>query len=459
MKTIDSADVVVVGAGIIGVAAAYFLAKKGLDVIVCDTRNIASGASGRCGGMVCHCHGRDLNIEHTMFRLMYSYENTRILRDVQEHETDIDFEYQQVGSLDIAVSEEEFEEVKRLYHIQKKVGDKEIILLDKKETLDCMPTLNADKVVGSKLRPSDGNLAPFKMCHAFAQAGTRYGARYRTYTHVTRIAEEKGRVTGVETDKGFIASKWVINATNAWARLLHKECDAVLPMRVFGCITEPIPHTPKYAWEAIINDDYIYGGFQMKCNALSFGGPAQPYERYRKDQDYLGYYQERLELVDMKKYGGYLTELFPSLKNTKIIRSWGGVMAFAPDGAPLVGPSQEVEGLIHCVSFYGGMANGAVFGRTAAECVYQKETTFPIFPFNPGRFKGQEYQGPEPWDLGVVYGYAAKVRQEQGFQVDFNKVAKINLDKPFAENVKPGIRLWGDWNWESRYGIDAGEGV
>ncbi|MCL2164123.1 MAG: FAD-binding oxidoreductase [Oscillospiraceae bacterium] len=453
MKKIDAADVVVIGGGIMGVASAYFLGKKGKSVILCEARNLASGATGRCGGMVSHCHGRDLCIEHTMLRLMYTYENTRILRDFQAHEAKIDFEYRQIGSLDIATTEDDYEAIKRLYKIQKNVGDKEIILLDKKDLLECMPTLNPSLAIGARLRPSDGNLAPYKMTHAFAQiAQDKYHVKFMPFTPVRKIVEQDGVVKGVLTNNGFISSQWVVNATNAWARLLSPECDAVMPMRAFACVTEPIFPTPGYPWEAMVNGDYTYGSFQMHSQNLSFGGPARPDSLYSRKDNFAGYYQERIELDDLKRCSGYLAELFPSLKNTKIIRTWSGVMALAPDGAPLVGHSETTEGLVHCVSFYGGMANGAVFGRTVAEIIADDKTTFPISLFNPGRFKGIQYKGPEPWDLGLAYEYACNERLATGIKINYDHVAKINLDKPFEKIVAPGINLWNGWDWRSRIG-------
>ena len=110
-KIIDKADVVVIGGGAVGTSAAYHLALKKKKVILCEMNNIASGATGRCGGMVVHCYGRELNIEKTAQRLMYTRENTKIMKEYQKS-FDIDFEFRQIGCLDIAISEEEFESLK-----------------------------------------------------------------------------------------------------------------------------------------------------------------------------------------------------------------------------------------------------------------------------------------------------------------------------------------------------------
>ena len=91
-KVIKEADVVVIGGGAVGTAAAYHLASRGKKVVLCEMRNIASGATGRCGGMVVHCYGRFVNIEKTDYRLLFTRANTEIMKDYQKA-FEIDFEF------------------------------------------------------------------------------------------------------------------------------------------------------------------------------------------------------------------------------------------------------------------------------------------------------------------------------------------------------------------------------
>jgi glycine/D-amino acid oxidase-like deaminating enzyme len=101
----SSADVVVIGGGAVGTSVAYHLARRGKKVVLCEARNIGSGASGRCGGMVVHCYGREVNINKTDLRLMYTRANTEIMKEYARG-FEIDFELRQVGCLDIVVDEE-----------------------------------------------------------------------------------------------------------------------------------------------------------------------------------------------------------------------------------------------------------------------------------------------------------------------------------------------------------------
>jgi glycine/D-amino acid oxidase-like deaminating enzyme len=207
-KIIDKADVVVIGGGAVGTSAAYHLAKRGKKVILCEMRNIASGASGRCGGMVVHCYGRDLNIEKTVYRLMFTNANTEIMKEYQKN-FEIDFEFRQVGCLDIAISDEEFEQLKKLADLQHKLGDSEILLLDKKQTLAEMPNLNPGLVSGSRLRRSDGNLNPFLLSRSQAWEAQKLGAKIKTHAKVENIIIKNDNVQGVELEEGIIETEWV----------------------------------------------------------------------------------------------------------------------------------------------------------------------------------------------------------------------------------------------------------
>jgi sarcosine oxidase subunit beta len=108
-KVLKKTDAVVIGGGAVGTAAAYNLAKKGKRVVLCEKKNIASGATGRCGGMVVHCYGRFVNIDKSDYRLMFTRGNTEIMKEYQKS-FEVDFEFQQVGCLDIAIDEKEYDD-------------------------------------------------------------------------------------------------------------------------------------------------------------------------------------------------------------------------------------------------------------------------------------------------------------------------------------------------------------
>lgn len=381
LKPLMTADVVIVGGGAMGTSTAYQMAKAGLDVVLCEMRTLGSGATGRCGGMVVHCYGRENNIEKTGDRLRFTRANTEMLKAFQQ-ELEIDYEFRQIGLVDVATSEAEAEELQRLIDIQRADGDEENQMLDKKQTLEIMPTLNADLVFGSRYRASDGNLAPYKMCAAFAQGAQKHGARIMTHTKVEKILIEGGKVLGVETDKGTILSKWVLNATNAWSKFLSKETEVILPVREIACVTEAIGPVPPLPFEMLLNGEFAYGGTQTATGNLTIGGPAHPRERR------LGYYNEVTTPDEVKRLGGYLATIFPKFKDLKIIRTWAGTMAFAPDAMPIVGKSSLTEGLLLAAGFAAGISQECTVGKIMTDLVTTGEVSLPIDMslYDPGRF-------------------------------------------------------------------------
>ena len=172
-------EVVIVGAGLMGCSVGYRLARAGMSVVILEMRNIASGASGRNGGMVTQLDGRDCNKEAILNRLTYTRENNKMLPSLAE-ELKCDFEYEKDGGIDIATTEEEWEYFeKKLVPFQKKVGDDEVMLLDKKETKKVCPLLS-NIAQGARFRPSDGTLNPFQLNLGFAAAAERKGAKIFT---------------------------------------------------------------------------------------------------------------------------------------------------------------------------------------------------------------------------------------------------------------------------------------
>lgn len=397
-KVQEKADVVVIGGGAVGTSAAYHLSLKGKKVILCEMGNIASGATGRCGGMVVHCYGRDLNINKTDYRLMFTRANTEIMKQYQKT-FEIDFEFRQVGCLDIAISEEEFEDLKRLVKIQSSLGDDEIELLDKKETLKVMHNLNPDLIFGSRLRRSDGNLNPFLLARAQAGEAQKLGAEILLQTKVDEILILNNEVQGVRINDTIIESEYVVNAANGWASLLTEGTE-VIPVRELAMVTERLPELPPQPFEMLCLGDFAYGATQTVSGNYNLGGPGPA-----KPPDY-DYFDERIYADEVLRVMSYITVIFPTLSEVAVIRSWVGTMGFTPDGMPSIGPMPGIKGLFLTAGYPAGMSWAAVSGKLAAEYICDKKTSLPINRMDPGRFIGKpKIKWPQPYDLTVCHDF------------------------------------------------------
>ena len=350
----EKAEIIVIGGGLMGCSIAYYLSKGKKEVVIFEKGNIASGASGRNGGQVIQLEGRDKNPETIKSRLAITKENNEILKNL-EKELNFNFEYQRIGSLDIALSKEEWEDIKETVKAQKKAGDNEIELLDKKETLKLSPVLS-DNIFGSRFRPSDGTVNPFFLTYGFAFSAQKLGAKIFTYTPVKRIIKENGKVRGVELENcKKIYSDIVINATNAWSSFLCPEID-ILPLRQVAVVTEPVAKLPVYPMEAFIEGDAIFTTTQTESGNLVAGGfRTQARERNL-------HYDYSVEPVELSGSSAIFKRIFKGIENISIIRSWSGTMAVTGDCLPCLGKYPGVENLYIAAGFSNGMAYGPIVG-------------------------------------------------------------------------------------------------
>lgn len=392
-------DVVVIGGGAMGSSIAYHCAVEGKRVTLVEWRNLASGASGRCGGMYMQLFGRDLNIDKTKERLMLTKMNSEMIPILQEKLGD--FEFRVRGSLDVALTDDEFRDMAEIYTVQRSLGDEEIQLLDKNETKKQMPTLT-DHIAGSRYRPSDGNLSPFKMVMAFANGAKKKGALVLTNTKVRKILEKNGRISGVETSRGIIESEWVVNATNAWASFLTKEVE-VIPVRELAMVTERVPPLKTCTFEARCAEDFAYGCTQTKSGNLLLGGPGLP---TIKGNTY-DYYDETIYLHEVQKCAVYIKNLLPTLQHINVIRSWAGTMAFTPDGIPHIGLVPGKEGLVIAAGFAAGMSEAAAVGKLISELVAHGKFSVNMEAFDPGRPSAKPIEWPHPYKHEDLHEFLA----------------------------------------------------
>ena len=399
MKKIHDADVVIIGGGAVGCSTAYHLAKKGKRVVLCEMNNIASGATGRCGGMVIHAYGRDFNIDKIGFRLMCTKANTELMKDYQKS-FEINFEFRQIGSLDIAVNEKEYEHLKDLIKIQHSLGDYEIELLDKKQTLEIIPNINSKIVFGSRFRKSDGNLNPFLLARSLCAEAQKLDVEIMCQKKVKQIITINDKVHGVLLENNLVIEcESVVNATNAWASILSPETE-IIPVRGIAMLTERMPILPAQPFEIYCLGDFVYGCTQTVSGNYNLGGAGPP-----EGPDF-NYYDENIYSYEVLRVMSFITEIFPSLKNISLIRSWAGALAFSPDGLPSIGPMPNIKGLFIAAGFPEGMSWAVVSGKLIAEFIIKGKTSLPIDRLNPGRFiKKPKIVWPQPYDMTFLHDF------------------------------------------------------
>lgn len=376
-----TADAVIIGGGVNGVAIAYNLAKRGFtNICVLERDYLASGSTGRCGAGVRAQWGTEMNLRMAMASVRM-FENMN-----EELAYDNDIEFNQGGYLLLAYTDAGWEQFKKNVVLQRAHG-LAVELLSPEAAKKVVPHLNTDQLLGATFCPTDGHCNPFKVTDAYAKAARRLGVQIYTNTTVTGIRREGDKICGVETTRGFIASPIVVNAAGGYSQDIAAMVDLAIPTyseRHQILITEPVEQMQQPMVMSFHHNLYCqqtpHGSFIM-----GLGDPTeQPGYNIEASWQFL---QEMAEKV---------TWLLPPLRHIRVVRQWAGLYNMTPDATPILGPVDEVPGFFLAVGFSGhGFMLAPAVGVLLAESILGQETDIPISPMGLGRFaRGELFREP-----------------------------------------------------------------
>ncbi|MHB1393552.1 MAG: NAD(P)/FAD-dependent oxidoreductase [Clostridia bacterium] len=379
-----TASIVIIGGGISGAAIAYNLAKKGVkDIVVLEKGYLASGSTGRCGAGVRMQWGTEMNCSFAKYSIDF-FEKAN-----EELQYDGDIEFKQGGYLIVASTEKEELQFKKNLELQHRLGIPSSFLTPK-EAKEIIPYMDETKITCATFCPKDGHLNPFKSTDAYAKAARRLGVEIMTYTTVTGIKVLNGKITGVETDKGFISTPIVVNAAGGYSKHIGDMAGVDVPLypeRHQILVTEPVA--------PLQGPMYMSFSLNIYCQQTPEGsfimGRGDPYEPRE---------------FNLKSSWSFLEEmaetcctLLPLLKKLNVVRQWSGLYEITPDRQPLYGPVKEVEGFYLACGFSGhGFMFAPATGIVMAETILGEPTTLPIAVLDKERFA----RGEEVWEPSVV---------------------------------------------------------
>lgn len=383
-----TADVAVIGAGLVGSAAALALRRAGLSVILLDKGFTGSQASGVNYGGV-RRQGRSLE------QLPLSQRAHKIWPHLPEL-IGTDGEYSRSGHLKIARTEADFAQLETYAESARPYGlDLELISSD--AVKDRFPWLSG-KVAGASLCHEDGHANPRLVAAAYANAAGKAGAQVLDHMAVKQV-----EVTG----SGFailaqgsantalrnnldetveITCTTVINSAGAWADQFAELFKEPVPLtRIYPSmvVTEPLPlRLPLSIGE---EGGGFYGRQVTRGNYVMGGGRGIVLD----DPDY-----SRPSVLAAAEVMQRAIELFPHLENAQVIRFWSGTEAEMADGNPVIGPSSTTPGLFHAFGFCGaGFQTGPAVGEILSELITNGETPTSIKEFSINRFQTAAGQG------------------------------------------------------------------
>lgn len=374
----DAYDVVIVGGGSHGLAAAYYLARDHAigNVAVLEKGYIGSGAAGR---------------NTTILRSNYKtpegarfYDASVKLYERLSRELGFNLLFSQCGHLTLAHSDRAMfvmanrAEVNRLQGI-----DSRLIGPDEVKRLAPAMHVSGDAaypIMGALYHPPGGIIRHDAVVWGFARGADAGGAEIHPYTEVTGIERLNGRVTGVQTNRGRIKAGVVLNCTAGWSTLIADMAGVRLPITTHilqACVTEPLK--PLLDVVIVSSQMHVYIS-QTDRGEFLMGAEIEPWTTYRM-QGTLNFLQEVTR---------HALELFPQLERARLLRSWAGLCDLSPDYSPILGKT-EVEGF-HISAGWGtyGFKAAPIVGRTLAQLAATGRTPELIAPFSLERFHTDE---------------------------------------------------------------------
>jgi len=413
------ADVVVVGAGIVGSAAAYFLARRGARVVVVERGRVPGEQSRKNWGFV-RQQGRD------PLEMPLVMEANRMWRGL-ERELDADLDWVQGGNLALAADAERLARFEAWMPVAREFG-LETRVLRGADLQRIVPGLGGDWV-GGMYTPGDGHAEPEKATDAFARAAVAHGASLRLDCAVQGVTTRAGAVSGVVTERGEIRAPAVVCAAGAWSARLARTLALDLPQRwVRGTVarTTVAPVVTRCAvWgPGVAFRQRRDGSFNIAAGgALDHDVTLDSLRQLRfflpnfwKNKSLFRFHVGRPLLASVAaalpgsparrqplvwdralepapnpaKVQRSLAELqrvLPALPPLGIAKSWAGYIDAAPDLVPVLGEVPGLSGFVLATGFSGhGFAMGPIAGRLVAELIVDGKPSLDISGFRFSRF-------------------------------------------------------------------------
>jgi 4-methylaminobutanoate oxidase (formaldehyde-forming) len=377
----------VIGGGVGGCSILYWLARLGWnDVVLCERADLTSGSTFHSAGLVGQLRG-SLSLTRMM---MESVDLYRTLGD----EVSLDTGWQEVGSLRLASSEERMEELSRQAGWAKTFG-LPLELISASEAKELFPPISIDGVLGAAYLPTDGYIDPSQLTFALAEGARRHGAEIATQTRVTAINVERGRVKGVETDKGSIEADVVVNAGGMYAPEIGALVGVnvpIVPMAHEYLVTKPagLPlDMPTMRDPSLLvyfrpeSGGLIMGGYERDCAPWSLDGIPADFNSRLLEEDWPRF-EELMENAVVR---------VPGLSEMEVVRLINGPEAFTPDGEFILGPS-NVRGFWVAAGFCAhGLAGAGGLGKLVAEWIVDGTPSLDVWEMDSRRF-GAAYRDP-----------------------------------------------------------------
>ena len=367
-------DVVIIGAGVHGLATAYYLGMQGVrNVAVLEKGYLGSGNSGRNTAIV---RSNYRTPEGILF-----YDQSLKLYEELSANLGYNVLFSQQGHLTLAHADATVNGLRIRAEANKVLGIKSS-MISPKEIKELVPRLDMSSrprypILAALYHPPGGILRHDAVVWGYAREIDRMGVEIYPHTEVQALGIQNGSITSVETSRGTIQTGAVVNATSGWCSIIARMAGVDLPIVTHplqACVTEPL--------KAMLDKVVVSANLHVYINQTPrgefvFGAEIDPYSSYNL----------RSTLPTLKSIASHTVELFPDLREARILRQWTGICDMTPDFCPIIGNVPSVNGFYLDVGWgtYGFKAAPAA-GKNLAQFIVTGKKPELIRPFSLARF-------------------------------------------------------------------------
>jgi glycine oxidase len=371
----ETADAVVIGGGVIGLAIARALCQRGLRrVALVERGRLGMEASHAAAGMLAPQVEAD-SADAFLELACQSRDLYPAFADALREETGIDIELERTGTLLLSLTAEDEDEARRRYDWQRRAG-LAVERLTATEARALEPFISPD-VRGALRFPRDWQVENRRLVAALAAAADRLGVRLLTDTQAESVCFERGRVVGVETARGRLSAPVVIIANGAWASMIAALDQRVPPIRI-----EPVrgqmlcfEANPRPARHVVYSPrGYIVPRLDGRLLAGS-------------TTESVGFVDKRVTGRGLQAIMAQALEIAPAIGKLSLMDAWAGLRPRAEDDLPILGMSAETSGLCYATAHYrNGILLAPITGELIAEQIITGGASEQLNAFSPDRF-------------------------------------------------------------------------
>jgi glycine/D-amino acid oxidase-like deaminating enzyme len=375
---------VVVGAGIVGAACAFYGARAGLQVTVLERGAVAAGTTGAGEGNLL------LSDKQAGPELDLALRSSQLWNELGEELGGEAFELERKGGVVVASSAGGLTALREFAAGQRAAGVASEPL-DQAQLRDAEPHLSP-ALAGGAFYPGDMQVQPMLAAASLLAAARAHGALVRTGVEVTGSVLAGGRLSGVRTSAGVLPADYVVNAAGTWGGQVSARLGAevpILPRRGFVLVTEPLPRVVRHK---VYSADYV-----ANVASDNAGLELSPVvEGTRSGTVLIGASRERvgfdktISMPVVRQLATHAITLFPVLARVNLMRVYAGFRPYCPDHLPVIGEDPRLPGLLHACGHEGaGIGLAPATGELIAALVTGQPASVDPRPFHPLRLIGQ----------------------------------------------------------------------